>query len=189
MATSQGPVSVLPNWDAIYNCHSFALHEGQGDPNDPWNDSPNVPPHWDNDPADDLEEEDRLALGEAAEVGDIVVFGTDHDNDGVLDPLEGAHTGVVTEVDENGKITGVRGKFGDGPLYDHHPLDVPPIYGDVKGVYRPDPGEPGSSHQDGVDGTPNLPSSFSSKERGLRFATLIAEDEADAGLFSSVNSL
>lgn len=121
-----------------YNCHSDAWHNKQGDTDDPAN-SPLLP-NWDNSPRDDMQGATKLDPNEPNQVGDVIVYGTDKNGNGKLDPRELArndvHSARVTEVDEDGSTVRVTSKEGEGPITDHHPSDQNPEYGSFKEWYR-----------------------------------------------------
>ena len=124
-----------PGWDTAYNCYSFAMHAGLGDPTDPGNAS--VPPRWDDSPVDDLAFFQPLHPDAPNQPGDLVLYGDDVILDGVLIGREILHAGKVTSVDALGNTTRVESKSGAGYLFSHHPRDAHPNYGATRNYYRP----------------------------------------------------
>jgi hypothetical protein len=125
----------MPRQRTVYNCHSYAWHGGKGDPTDPGNWG--LPPLWDNSPYDDLPGATPLAPTDPNRPGDIVMYGTDRNGNGRLDPSEIDHSAIVKSTDAAGNTTRVEGKEGQGPVTDHHPSNQNPSYGPDKEWYRP----------------------------------------------------
>jgi hypothetical protein len=117
-----------------YNCHSYAWHKSQGDPNPATSDIPKINgsylPRWDENPADDIKEQKARQLGKNENnlPGDIVIYYTDYNGNGQYDDDEPiSHSAVVKEVDEEGFTIVVIGKMGQGPISINHP-DAPDYY-------------------------------------------------------------
>jgi hypothetical protein len=120
----------IDNPDA-YNCHSYAWHNGLGDPTQDINKLPpvNKYPKWDEDPMDDAKEmADPLTFSQTVQIGDRIIY---FDNNG-----KPTHSAIVTEVNELGLATRCTSKWGAGYLMDHHPRDVPDAYGTNRKYYR-----------------------------------------------------
>ena len=126
-----------PQNKEAYNCHSYCFHDSKGDPTDPRNDS--RLPKWDNYPDDDLKEQGfkKLDPNEPNKPGDVVIYGNDKDENGSLEGDEITHSARVTEVDGEGNTTRVEGKWGQLPVYEHHPAVAPARYGSTR-EYRRD---------------------------------------------------
>lgn len=117
--------------DPGVNCHSYAFHNRQGDPSDPRNDSRK--PFVDNYPDDDIEERIKngtlkmLDFNEDNQVGDIVVYywlSITFPGGNINIDVVPVHSGIVSEVDEEGFATRVISKMGEDPTYSHHPRDL-----------------------------------------------------------------
>ena len=153
-----GPHTSRWNCGRAFNCHSFSLNGGFGDrtPTDSerkyyGDEYLKQHPDYNLDPMDDLIEQGyrKLKPGEKCGYGDLVIYGNDKNGNGLeglwLSPdrrrgtLEVTHSGIVTKV-ENGLVTEVMSKWGDGPIWSHHPADVPNIYGNTREYWKaPDP--------------------------------------------------
>jgi hypothetical protein len=113
----------------LYNCHSFALTDGQGDLFDPF--MRETHPHWLNNPLNQLT---TGAWGQVQPTQKV------HPGDAVVYYKDGkpTHTGVVRQVDAQGNPTLVESKFGVLGRYIHEPFDVPGQYGAPTAFYRPE---------------------------------------------------
>jgi hypothetical protein len=113
-----------------YNCHSFATTGAHGDLADPFDKV--FQPRWVNFPTYQLANGPfkRLKPDQKVHVGDVILY----QKDGVP-----THTGKVIAVDDDGNPTRIESKWGSYGLYQHGPFDVPGIYGEIGGFYRPDP--------------------------------------------------
>lgn len=116
-----------------YNCHAWSLCAITGDAdnfvyNDPkFPNALNAPlesvyPLWNNVAEDDIKDGGYTALDFNAQnqVGDIIGYIKYNENG----ESSIAHTGIVTAVDDKGNTTQVTSKFGEGPLFQHHPRDT-----------------------------------------------------------------
>ncbi len=123
-----------------YNCHSYAWHNSQGDPNPAQDNIPTLNgtslPKWDNNPSDDIKQQNVRQLGsdENNLPGDIVIYYTDADGNGWYDDGEYiSHSAVVKTVDEEGYTTTVIGKMGRAEISENHP-NAPNYYNkDIEG--------------------------------------------------------
>ncbi len=122
----------------VYNCHSYAWHNSQGDPDPALNDIPQSILggfgfclfRWDNNPADDIKQQSARQLGndENNISGDIVIYYTDTDANGRYDDGEFiSHSAVVKTIDKKGYTTEVIAKMGKCPISENHP-DAPGYY-------------------------------------------------------------
>lgn len=132
---NEWPGTETPFGPDAYNCHSFAWHGGQGDPDDPGFNP--AMPKWDNSPADDTGRATPLPDDAPNLPGDLVTYGNDTNGDGRLTGEEIQHSGIVTSVDDAGNTLRVTSKWGQAPIYDHFPSDVPPSYGNKREYFRP----------------------------------------------------
>lgn len=116
----------IPNTEA-YNCHYYAWGPSSGIPQD----LGYVPgfPKWNDYPNPEANGYSPVSSGTPSKVGDRVIYNQDTGN-GYDYPL---HSGIVTGVDEQGRVTEVTSKWGKGPLVKHHPADSP--YGDNRKYY------------------------------------------------------
>ncbi|MBU2986643.1 RHS repeat-associated core domain-containing protein [Saccharophagus degradans] len=142
--TNDTPVNTTnlsnPKNQKAFNCHSFAWTGGKGDTGDP-NTVPAVP-RWINNPSHQMENATKLDPNAPNQEGDVVVYGTDSNNNGSLDKAELAkddvHSAVVIVVDGEGNTTRVASKEGQYGITDHHPADQNPEYGNFREYYRKD---------------------------------------------------
>ena len=116
-----------PNEDA-YNCHSYAWTDCLGGPNDPANQ--NLVEfgitRWDNDPMNNAADHTALDFDAPNLEGDkVVYFAWDETSRKVI----ATHSAVVSKVNDKGRTVEVQSKWGQAPLYRHHPRDVPTSYG------------------------------------------------------------
>ncbi len=123
-----------PNNQAGFNCHSYTWHGGLGDPTDPRNNRSY--PRWDQNPSDDLDGWTKLDPNDDNVIGDRVIYWKDDNGDQVRQDNEITHSGTVTGVDRKGYTTEVTSKWGQRPIYRHHPHDVPKSYGSNRDYYR-----------------------------------------------------
>lgn len=110
-----------------YNCHSYAWHNSQGDPNPGPHDVPSGRPRWDNCPKDDIQEQGyrKRQPGEAIEIGDRAIY----INPGCTDCCDHiTHSAIVIGT----KPVRLRSKWGCLSIYMHspHDPDLPDSYGD-----------------------------------------------------------
>ncbi|MDB5100569.1 MAG: peptidase and in kexin sedolisin [Cyanobacteria bacterium RYN_339] len=112
-----------------YNCHSFATTGAHGDLGDPFDRV--YAPRWVNYPTYQLANGPfkQLKPDQKVHVGDVIMY----QKDGVP-----THTGKVLAVDGDGNPTRVESKWGAYGLYKHGTMDVPAIYGEIGGFYRPE---------------------------------------------------
>ncbi len=116
-----------------YNCHSFSLCGMVGDrhpdPNSTQLMDGHVPedilPLWNQEAEDDLEGYSALSFDSHNEVGDIIAY-MSYDAEGKSTII---HTGIVTAVDDKGNASQITSKWGDTPLFQHHPRDTGGNYG------------------------------------------------------------
>jgi RHS repeat-associated protein len=121
-----------------YNCHSLAWHSGLGDPEDnaQWEGPPNYL-RWDRTPLDDIEDAMELDPLASNIPGDILVYWTDINGDGIINnPHEISHSSLVVMVDSQGNTLMVVSKEGRGPITYHHPSNQNPYYPNSKKWYR-----------------------------------------------------
>lgn len=122
------PTRIGGSQAAAYNCHSLATTGGQGNLADPF-DMP-YQPRWVNMPTFELASNfKQLRPDQRVHVGDVVVYAFN----GVPQ-----HTGVVTAVDADGNPSQVDSKWGAYGRFLHAPADVPRLFGEIAGFYRPD---------------------------------------------------
>ncbi len=126
-----GDLIMLSGSTTLYNCFSYAFHDGLGDPTDPanmYNGSGYA--CWDNDPNDDI------AMGgyqvvSSASPGDIAIHYHDNNNNGQYDFGESiVHASKVKTV-SGGEADRIVGKWGAGGLYesDLHDPQIDIYYG------------------------------------------------------------
>ena len=110
----------------MYNCHSYAFHNGFGDPSDPSNQyNPSDSACWDNDPNDDIASQGYIRTSNPSP-GDIAIHFHDSNNNGKYDFGEYIeHSSKVTAV-ANGVATRITGKWGQDGLYESD-LDDPMV--------------------------------------------------------------
>ncbi|WP_297223275.1 RHS repeat-associated core domain-containing protein [Thermomonas sp.] len=121
----------------VYNCHSEAWHDRQGDPTDSGNRQGGTDGKVDQSPYDDMLEAQQLDTNEPNQVNDVLVYGHDANGNGRLEENEIDHSARVIAVDEEGNTTRVLSKEGPtGPLVDHHPFDQNPAYGQLIEWFR-----------------------------------------------------
>lgn len=126
-----------------YNCHSLAFHAGSGHPGrTPARDGLANSPNWDASPTRDMKASHRLLDTEPVKVGDVLMYGDDHNGNGRIDrDDEAVHSVVVTEVDAQGRAVRVAGKLGADVVSDHHPSHLDPqlraLNGNLHEWYRP----------------------------------------------------
>ena len=112
------------NNSTVYNCHSFAWEETNGDPLDPRNAYPLSlgAYRWDNNPDNNMAGFEQLDNNEPNKKGDRVLYYVDSNQNGIYDPGEVIeHSAVVWEVDQNGYTTVVVSKLGEGGISFNHP--------------------------------------------------------------------
>ena len=105
-----------------YNCHAYAWHGGN------WKQGGAIFPKWEDDPSRDVSRAQSLLPDEPNLVGDRIEY---YNNMG-----QNTHSGIVTEVDSSGNAIRITSKWGEGPIYDHFPSDVPGKYGTVRRYFR-----------------------------------------------------
>jgi surface antigen len=90
-----------------YDCHGWTFACGQ---------------KWINsDQVQKILDDNGYTITNTPQVGDLVVY---KDSNGNI-----THTGIVKEVDKDGKVTKVESKWGRLGRYEHAPNDVPSTYG------------------------------------------------------------
>ena len=110
---------VVPNID-VYNCHSFAWEESNGDIEDMRND-PEYP-RWDKNPDNNMADFDQLDPNTPNQIGDRVLYYVDENQDGEYNQGEPTvHSAVVWEVNEQGYTTLVISKMGQWGISINHP--------------------------------------------------------------------
>ncbi|MBN1959678.1 MAG: hypothetical protein JW841_01920 [Deltaproteobacteria bacterium] len=107
-----------------YNAHSLIFHKLQGDPTDPGNYASYIMglPYWDNIVADDIIE--RINLGDLAPVlakDKICLYDCFVQYIIIDGNYFTATSGLVVEVDSQGKALSIISKIGDNLLYAYHP--------------------------------------------------------------------
>ena len=123
---------LFPNSEQIghptreYNCHGLTFDQRRS-----WIDTAEAPLSVTREIEKILHENGYQSQGkrgkEKAKVDDIIVYHTQTETEII-------HTGIVIEVDENGKVRKVQSKWGDKSEYKHHP-DMSP-YGNEWEIYR-----------------------------------------------------
>lgn len=106
---------------SLCNCHSWLFHACRGDPSDPDNDAING--RWDAFVSDDLAEFGfvRLTPGERPRLRDVVVYGHDSNENGVLDRYEVTHSAAVWFASGDDDVVCVVGKWGRNAVHYHPP--------------------------------------------------------------------
>ncbi len=126
----------IVEWNTeCYNCHSKAWNNGQGDPTDVANEYlKRLLPKWDNSAVNNTEAPGVAMLLQNAKVqtGDRIVYYSSTDQN-FSNPL---HSGIVTAVNSQGQANQIMSKWGPGPLWKHHPRDVPSDYGTIRKYFR-----------------------------------------------------
>ena len=109
----------------IYDCHSWAFHNGKGHPGEN-KITDSLTPNVDSSPQTDLRSYNQLDPNEPNKKGDIVVYYVDNDSNGKWDEGENiVHSAKVTKVDDEGNTVRVSSKEGPGGrLMGHHPRDT-----------------------------------------------------------------
>ena len=133
------PATPIENSDGTYNkdaynCHSYAWENGKGDPLDPANaDFVRAGiTRWDQDPTNNFSKAKALSFNAPNKVGDkLVYFAWDND----LKTVVPTHSAIVTKV-VGGRTVEVTSKWGQAPLYQHHPRDIPSIYGNTNPTFK-----------------------------------------------------
>ena len=112
------------NNSTVYNCHSFAWEETNGDPLDPRNASlVSIGAYrWDNTLDNNMAGFEQLDINEPNKKEDRVLYYVDSNHNGKYDLGEVIeHSAVVWEVDRNGNTKIVVSKLGQGGISFNHP--------------------------------------------------------------------
>jgi hypothetical protein len=89
-------------------------------------------PQWNNKPS--TEGYQPLGYNQPSQVGDRVIYY----GPGIYGNNTAIHSGIVSGVDSNGRVTQITSKWGEGAIYTHHPAQVPNEYEQNRTYYRKD---------------------------------------------------
>jgi RHS repeat-associated protein len=128
----QGKKEIAPA-DKSYNCHSYAWSNSKGDPSDPANKGLEYPT-WDNDPLNNTSDYRPLDFNEPNKIGDRIMYFSSDQNNNII----ATHSGIVTNIDKNGNASEITSKWGQAPVFQHHPRDVPSIYSNPEPTFKVD---------------------------------------------------